>query len=120
MWGITIFGSGAAMSRAGNGDRAQPVPLAEFVSGLRAELLSAQAARDPGLQFAVGPVSVEFTVVTSRDAGPEAKVRFWVVEAGGSARWSKEATQKMSLTLTPVDEHGQPIYIVDRVTSRPP
>ena len=96
------------------------VPLSEFVSGLREELRAAQAARDPGLQFAVGPVSVDFTVVTEREGGPEAKVRFWVVEAGGSARWSKEATQKVSMTLTPVDEHGQPLYIADRVSGPPP
>jgi hypothetical protein len=72
------------------------------------------------LQFAVGPVSVEFTVVTTREGGPEAKVRFWVVEAGGSAQWSRGATQKVSLTLTPVDEHGQAIYILDRVPGPPP
>jgi hypothetical protein len=30
-------------------DEAKPVPLAEFVSGLREELRKAQAARDPGL-----------------------------------------------------------------------
>jgi Trypsin-co-occurring domain 2 len=102
------------------GDEARPVPLADFVSGLREELRAAQATRDPGLQFAVGPVSVEFAVVTAREAGPEAKVRFWVVEAGGSARWSREATQKVSMTLTPVDEHGQPVYIVDRVPGPPP
>jgi Trypsin-co-occurring domain 2 len=101
-------------------DEAKPVPLAEFVSGLREELRTAQAARDPGLQFAVGPVSVEFTVVTEREGGPEAKVRFWVVEAGGSAKWSKEATQKMSMTLTPVDGQGQPLYIDDRVPGPPP
>jgi hypothetical protein len=95
------------------------VPLSEFVSGLRAELRAAQAARDPGLQFAVGPVSVEFAVVTEREGGPEAKVRFWVVEAGGSARWSREATQKVSLTLTPVDEKGQPLYISDHVPGPP-
>jgi hypothetical protein len=106
---------GAAMD-----DAAKRVPLAEFVAGLREELRTAQAARDPGLQFAVGPVSVEFTVVASREGGPEAKVRFWVVEAGGSAKWSREATQKMSMTLTPVDEHGQPIYIIDRVPGPPP
>ena len=108
------------MSDAGSGGKARLVPLAEFVSGLREELRAAQAARDPGLQFAVGPVSVEFTVVTTREGGPEAKVRFWVVEAGASAQWSREATQKVSLTLTPVDEHGQPIHIVDRVAEPPP
>ena len=101
-------------------EASRPVPLAEFVSGLREELRKAQAARDPGLQFAVGPVSVEFNVVTSREGGPEAKVRFWVVEAGGSAKWSKEATQKVSMTLTPVDEHGQQVYILDRVPGPPP
>lgn len=108
------------MSDAGSGEPVRPVALAEFVSGLREELRTAQAAREPGLQFAVGPVSVEFTVVTAREGGPEGKVRFWVVEAGGSARWSREATQKVSLTLTPVDERGQPIYILDRVVSPPP
>jgi Trypsin-co-occurring domain 2 len=101
------------------GNEAKPVPLSEFVSGLREELRSAQATRDPGLQFAVGPVSVEFTVVTAREGGPEAKVRFWVVEAGGSARWSGEATQKVSLTLSPVDEHGRQVYILDPVADRP-
>jgi hypothetical protein len=70
--------------------------------------------------FAVGPVSVEFMVVTKREGGPEAKVRFWVVEAGASAQLSREATQKMSLTLTPVDEHGRPIYVLDPVMEPPP
>jgi hypothetical protein len=61
----------------------------------------------PGLQFAVGPVAVEFTAVTGREGGPEGKVRFCVLEAGGSAKWSQAETQKGSLTLTPVDEHGR-------------
>jgi hypothetical protein len=109
-----------AMNDTGGVEQARPVGLAEFVSGLREELRVAQAAREPGLQFAVGPVSVEFTVVTTREGGPEAKVRFWVVEAGGSARWTREATQQVSMTLTPVDERGQPIYILDRVAGPPP
>jgi hypothetical protein len=108
------------MKDAGSGDQARPVPLAEFVSALREELRAAQGARDPGLQFAVGPVSVEFTVVTKRDGGPEAKVRFWVVEAGGAAHLSREATQRVSLTLTPVDEHGRSIYVLDRAAEPPP
>jgi hypothetical protein len=68
------------------------VPIAEFVTALRAELKAAQATRDPGLQFAVGPVQVEFTVVSGREGGPEGRVRFWVIEAGGSAKWSQAET----------------------------
>jgi hypothetical protein len=102
------------------GTEPQPVPLAEFVAGLREELRIAQASRDPDLQFRVGPVTVDFTIVTQRDGGPEAKVRFWVVEAGGSARWSKEATQHVSLTLTPVDAHDRPIHIADQLPGPPP
>jgi Trypsin-co-occurring domain 2 len=101
-------------------DEAGTVPLAEFVAGLRSELRAAQARRDPGLQFAVGPVSVEFSVVTKREGGPEGKVRFWVVEAGASVTWSREATQKVSLMLTPVDETGHPVYIADDVPGPPP
>jgi hypothetical protein len=112
--GEVIAARGAAVDA-----EARRVPLSEFVSGLREELRAAQAARDPGLPFAVGPVSVEFAVVTEREGGPEAKVRFWVVDVGGSARWSREATQKVSLTLTPVDEKGQPLYISDHVPEPP-
>ena len=102
------------------GDEDGRVPVAAFVAGLRAELREAQAARDPGLQFAVGPVQVEFTVVTGREGGPEGKVRFWVIEAGGSAKWSQAETQTVTLTLTPVDERGQPLYISDQVPGPPP
>src|SRR3954469_22579963 len=53
------------------GDEDGRVPVAEFVAGLRAELKEAQETRDPGLQFKVGPVQVEFTVVSGREGGPE-------------------------------------------------
>jgi len=96
------------------------IPIADFVTALRTELKAAQATRDPGSQFAVGPVTVEFTAVTGREGGPEGKVRFWVIEAGGSAKWSQAETQRVSMTLTPVDEHGQSLYISDQVAGPPP
>ena len=102
------------------GDGDGRVPIAEFISGLREELKVAEAERDPQLQFNVGPVTVEFTVVTGREGGPEGKVRFWVIEAGGSAKWSHSETQKVTLTLTPIDEQGRPVYISDRVPGPPP
>src|SRR4051812_47886697 len=96
------------------------VPVAEFVAGLRAELKAAQAARDPQLQFKVGPVEVKFSVVTGREGGPEGKVRFWVIEAGGSAKWSKAEAQEVTLTLTPVGEHDEDVRVGDRVPGPPP
>src|SRR3954454_20411995 len=95
------------------GDKDGLVPIADFVAGLREKLEAAQAARDSQLQFRVGPVQVEVTVVTGREGGPEAKGRFWVIEAGGSAKWSKTQTQKVTLTLTPVGEHGEDVHITD-------
>ena len=102
------------------GDQDRLVPIAEFVTALRAELKAAQATRDPGLQFAVGPVAVEFTVVTGRESGPEGKVRFWVIEAGGSGKWSKSETQTVTLTLSPVGPDGEDVRVGDRVRKPPP
>jgi hypothetical protein len=96
------------------------VPVAQFVAGLREELKAAQAARDPQLQFTVGPVTVEFSVVSAREGGPQGKVRFWVIEAGGSAKWSNSETQTVTLTLTPVGGHGEDIRVGDQVRQPPP
>jgi hypothetical protein len=100
------------------GDEDGRVPVAEFVAGLRAELKEAQETRDPGLQFKVGPVQVEFTVVSAREGGPNGKVRFWVIEAGASAKWSHSETQKV--TLTPVGEHGEDVRVGDQARKPPP
>src|SRR4051812_34383162 len=97
------------------GDQDGRVPIADFVAGLREELKTAQAARDPDLEFTVGPVTVEFTVVTAREGGPTGKVRFWVIEAGGSAKWSASETQTVTLTLTPVGRGSEDVRVGDRV-----
>ena len=102
------------------GDKDGRVPIADFVAGLREELKAAQAARDPDLQFTVGPVTVEFTVVSGREGGPEGKVRFWVMEAGGSAKWSRSDTQTVTLTLTPGGPDGEGVRLGDRVRKTPP
>lgn len=102
------------------GDGVKPVPVAEFIDALRAELRAAQKQQDPGLQFVVGPVTVEFTVATRRDGGPEGKVRFWLVEAGVSGKIARESMQKMTLSLTPVDEQGRDVKIADSLPGPPP
>ena len=71
-------------------DWARPVPLAKYVSGLRKELHAAHAEREPGLQFAVGPVAAEFTVLTAR-CGTGYEGGLLGGGGGGSARWLREA-----------------------------
>ena len=101
-------------------DERAGVPLAEFIGALRSELRTAALARDPQLQFNVGPVTVELTLMTHQEGGGKAGVRFWVVEAGASASVANESTQKVRLELTPVSTSGQPWHVADEADERPP
>jgi hypothetical protein len=44
-------------------------------------------------------VELELTVAVSKEAGPDVKVRFWVIELGADATVSSQATQRTTLTL---------------------
>jgi Trypsin-co-occurring domain 2 len=101
-------------------DKSAGLPLADFIGALREELRTAALARDPELQFNVGPVTVEFTLMTHHQGGGKAGIRFWVVEAGASASASKESTQKVTLALTPVTASGGDLQVADVVNKRPP
>jgi hypothetical protein len=101
-------------------DEAGGLPLADFIGALRAELRAAALAKDPQLQFNVGPVSVEFTLMTRHEGGGKAGIRFWVVEAGASASVAGESTQKVTLALTPVTASGESWQVADEVDERPP
>jgi hypothetical protein len=107
-----LIGDGMAGDGAG-------LPLADFIGALRSELRSAALARDAELQFNVGPVTVELTVMTRHEGGGKAGVRFWVVEVGASASAAHESTQKVTLELTPVSASGEPWQVADEVEERP-
>ena len=80
------------------------VELASVIRQLRAELNEAlDDAEGARLRFELGPVQVSLTVTVGREAAPGAKIRFWVVEAGSDASFSREAVQQIQLMLTPVD-----------------
>ena len=96
------------------------LPLADFIGALRAELRTAALAKDPQLQFNVGPVTVEFTLMTRHEGGGKAGIRFWVVEAGASASVAGESTQKVTLALPPVTASGESWQVADEVDERPP
>ena len=95
------------------------LPLADFIGALRAELRAAALAKDPELQFNVGPVNVEFTLMTRHEGDVKAGIRFWVVEAGASASVAGESTQKVTLALTPVTASGESWQVADEVDERP-
>jgi Trypsin-co-occurring domain 2 len=80
------------------------VELASLIRQLRGELNDAMADADgERLRFELGPVEVSLSVTVGREAGPTAKVRFWVIEAGADAKVSRESVQEVKLVLKPVD-----------------
>lgn len=83
------------------------LPLAEAVQALRSELgRAADAAENEEIRFGVGPIEVEFQIAAKREGGPQGTIKFGVlgvgVEAGGSAKFVSERTQKVKLSLKPV------------------
>ena len=62
----------------------EPIPFADFVGALRAQLKLVRGARDPDLPIEVGPVTVEFTLLTGQEGEGKAGIKFWVVDAGGA------------------------------------
>ena len=78
------------------------VELAQVISQLRQELsVAMRAGEGEDLRFELGPVELELTVAVSKEAGPNAKVRFWVVELGAEGKAGSQAAQRITLTLDP-------------------
>jgi hypothetical protein len=81
---------------------AERVELVQVIGQLRQELSAAmQEGEGEDLRFELGTVELELTVAVSREAGPNAKVRFWVVELGADAKVASQGTQRITLTLDP-------------------
>lgn len=79
------------------------VELADMIARLRQELSRAMSAgADTDLRFKAERVELELTVGVERTHEPGVKVRFWVFDAGATAKRSATVTQKLTLTLQPV------------------
>jgi hypothetical protein len=92
------------------------IGLADWIASLRGEL---QRAQQEGvgmeLQFAVGPLELEFEMTATREAEGNAGIKFWVVELGGGANASSGVTQRVRMTLSPVTSSGSPLTVRDVV-----
>lgn len=83
--------------------------LSTVIRELRTELTKAmESARDEPLQFGMGAIELEVTMLVTREAALNGKVKFWVLEAGSDAKGSKGKTHRVKLTLTPEVEGRSP------------
>ncbi|MBE1484846.1 trypco2 family protein [Plantactinospora soyae] len=94
--------------------------LAEAVQVIREEITIAQEnGRTEDLQFEVGPVEVEFTVVASRSGKAKAGLTF-LVPIGVEGGIGREDTHRVTVTLTPVlRTTGKSPRVSDRASGLP-
>jgi hypothetical protein len=97
-----------------DGDRNLP-SLADTIAAVRRELSAAQAAGEgQSVQFRAGPVELEFEVAVTRTGGGQAGVQVWVLTLGGKREVANASTQRIRLTLQPVNpDTGQDTQISD-------
>ena len=89
--------------------------LADTIEAVRRELTSAQAAgAGQPVQFRAGSVELEFEVAVTRSRGGQAGVQVWVLTLGGKGERARSATQRIKVTLHPINpETGQDAQITD-------
>jgi hypothetical protein len=72
----------------------EPIPFADFVGALREQLKTARGERDADLPIEVGPVTVEFTLLTRQEGEGKAGIRFWVVDARSAGRLGRSRRRR--------------------------
>ncbi len=98
----------------GEGDGKLP-SLADTIAAVRRELSSAQASgQGQPIQFRTGPVELEFEIAVTRTGGGQAGVQLWVLTVGGKGELGHATTQRIKVTLQPVDpETGADAQVAD-------
>ena len=98
------------------GEGAGTLPsLADTIAAVRRELSAAQVAgQGQSIGFRTGPVELEFDVAVTRTRGGEGGVQIWVLTLGGKLEREHATTQRIKVTLQPVDpETGQDAQVAD-------
>ena len=98
----------------GNADSEFP-SLADTIAAVRRDLSAAQTAGlGQAVQFRTGPVELELEVAVTHTRGVEGGVQIWVLTLGGKLGRERENTQRIKVTLQPVDRFtGQDAQIGD-------
>jgi Trypsin-co-occurring domain 2 len=89
--------------------------LADTIAAVRRELSSAhEVGQGQAIQFRTGPVELEFEVAVTRTGGGQAGVQLWVLTVGGKGEIAHGTTQRIKVTLQPVDaETGEDAEVSD-------
>ncbi len=89
--------------------------LADTIAAVRRELSMAQAAgQGQSVQFRTGPVELEFQVAVTRTGGGQAGVQLWVLTLSGKGEMAHATTQRIKVTLQPVNpETGQDVQVTE-------
>lgn len=88
------------------------IELGNAVAALRDELIDAAARGSRGqVEFAVGPIELEFGVELRRDAKVKAGFKAWVVSADVECGAAHARTQKVKVTLTPRRADGGDLLV---------
>lgn len=99
------------------------IGLAAALDALREELENSwQSSQGKSLRFQTSAINLTMETVARFDKEGGGKIRWWLVEAGGSAKTETETTQTLVLTLTPTlyDEQGRQIPLeVSALQERP-
>jgi Trypsin-co-occurring domain 2 len=100
------------------------VGLAAALEVLREELEDAwNAGEGQRIRFRVSDLTLTMQVVASREHEGGGKLRWYLLEAGGSTTATRETTQTLVLTVTPgtYDDNGklEPIDVHGRLQPQP-
>jgi len=89
--------------------------LADTIAAVRRELSLAQTAgQEQPVRFRTGPVELEFDVAVTRSGSGQAGVQLWVLTLGGKGELGHATTQRIKVTLQPVDpKTGEDAQVTD-------
>jgi hypothetical protein len=83
------------------------VELSAAIGHVRKELARAiEAGRDSPVAFRAGPIVLDFEVAFTASAGADAGVKVWVVSFGAKGEVAHTTTNRLTVTLSPVDRDG--------------
>ena len=83
------------------------IPLSEMLAELRKELLEAKLeGQGSDLKFLIEDIEIELQIATTKEAGIDGGVKFWVYNAEAEVNASQAQTQKLKLKLKPKTPTG--------------